>query len=1273
MTVLVACVLNDPNTVGNGRSGQPQKGVDVYGYRNRDVAQLVGVQCKKKLDAGVTEKELRDELGKAKAFKPQLKEFILATTASRDQAIQTIARTITDELSKTDRPINVVVWGWDDIEEHASKYEDAYNAFDPTFNPYAKRAYEKLEATFQQAVDRIISGTQAAPQPPTNVTVDAEQDSTPLHGQISAYFDLINEGHVQAAIGQLEKIKTNVWTTASRSERYRLLVAFAAAKLKTEDYRAAGQLLLDAFAECPEHKKAKQNCAKGYLLTNDYGRARDIALEAIQSDPGNADAASTLIQARMHDPACQAPLDDIPATLLETEDVLVAHVHFLRARENMTWLPLARQAAKAHPTSRHLRVVAAESVLEDLTKNDRDVLAGAPVRVVSQEELETAVKALADEALDAIQKGLRIPSYLASNASLALRFIDDIPTAVQILDVAIAQRQDDESLRFQRAVLAYGQNDLRKVLELIPENPSNPEAVPLRATALADTGNPDEALKLIDGFDASAAPDHVKFGIISARCHAYLVSDQKDLAIETARKEALAAPGDIHVSGVLIRTYYLAGDNEAASIALDAAVASINDKSGMPSRMLLTFEAQRLERHDTIVTLLKGHVATNYENEALRMLVASAINGHFWVTAQETLDAVSERLLDVEWFQKARALLALNTGSRDAEQKVGAYLKKYTNDASMMLARIGMWQRAGREKSIAEFVSSINFSAVEGTATNRIRLAAIACRYGSAARGLDYGYSVLMDNWDRSSAHLAYQGLILLNEHIAPVLPPSSVVAENTVVFLAGEDGQRVYRLEKRSHKFFEDERLDLDGDLAMLLLDRKVGDSFFVQERVGAKPVTISEIKPVYIDAFHRSMNQFNERFPSAKGMMKFTFDATASDPLEDMRTITRQRAESDQLLLENYRSTRVPLAFVAAIMGRDPLQAWAGLPSVNIPFHVCHGVQQEREEALKLLQSRERKGCVLDAITLSVIRRLGVSNAVISVCGPLYTPQSILDLLASRAIVAANEVGKTMGFVSWREGQLVMQEYSEEMLNTAAEQNEAERAWAFANVGVVTAMPKQEFSPETPAIVEVMGGEACDPAVAADGSGLLLLSDDQGLRNWSSAAFKGSATWLQPVLMVARHEGTLSQDKYFEAINALALSGHLYTSLEPGALFQQARKEGFDANDDLRRLLQALGGPTADLRSNCKVVAEFLDLVMQECSVDFKIMRIASYSFESVLEGRVDEQREIVARILQHGEVRRGWMRGHGLAWLVGHSFGMPDFEQLVAMQKENQGLTD
>jgi hypothetical protein len=63
--------LRDPHTQNNGRQGQQQHGVDVFGRRGGGNGPLVGVQCKgKDADYGgeVTETELRDEVKKTEKF-----------------------------------------------------------------------------------------------------------------------------------------------------------------------------------------------------------------------------------------------------------------------------------------------------------------------------------------------------------------------------------------------------------------------------------------------------------------------------------------------------------------------------------------------------------------------------------------------------------------------------------------------------------------------------------------------------------------------------------------------------------------------------------------------------------------------------------------------------------------------------------------------------------------------------------------------------------------------------------------------------------------------------------------------------------------------------------------------------------------------------------------------------------------------------------------------------------------------------------------------------
>ena len=90
-------IWHDPGAQKNGRSGQAQAGVDVFG---RQGGAWVGVQCKQKdglLRTKVTVAELAAEVQNALEFRPKLAKFILATSGPRDAKVQERARQITED------------------------------------------------------------------------------------------------------------------------------------------------------------------------------------------------------------------------------------------------------------------------------------------------------------------------------------------------------------------------------------------------------------------------------------------------------------------------------------------------------------------------------------------------------------------------------------------------------------------------------------------------------------------------------------------------------------------------------------------------------------------------------------------------------------------------------------------------------------------------------------------------------------------------------------------------------------------------------------------------------------------------------------------------------------------------------------------------------------------------------------------------------------------------------------------------------------------------
>ncbi|WDO13632.1 hypothetical protein MH928_02765 [Flavobacterium sp. WW92] len=85
-----------PEIQMNGRLGQDQSGVDIFGIPKGE-SEYFGIQCKGKSEYNdnhpqFTEKEILAEIEKAKSFEPPLKKFYLATTALNDAKLQSFIR-----------------------------------------------------------------------------------------------------------------------------------------------------------------------------------------------------------------------------------------------------------------------------------------------------------------------------------------------------------------------------------------------------------------------------------------------------------------------------------------------------------------------------------------------------------------------------------------------------------------------------------------------------------------------------------------------------------------------------------------------------------------------------------------------------------------------------------------------------------------------------------------------------------------------------------------------------------------------------------------------------------------------------------------------------------------------------------------------------------------------------------------------------------------------------------------------------------------------------
>ncbi|HRD38015.1 MAG TPA: hypothetical protein PLC65_05240 [Bacteroidia bacterium] len=112
----------------NGRLGQSQSGVDVFG-KPKGETNYWGIQCKGKdnyNDSQLSTKEIDKEITKALQFKPPLKTFVFATTASKDVYIEEYIR-LKDQESCKQGNFSILIYSWQDIADLIEENRETFN------------------------------------------------------------------------------------------------------------------------------------------------------------------------------------------------------------------------------------------------------------------------------------------------------------------------------------------------------------------------------------------------------------------------------------------------------------------------------------------------------------------------------------------------------------------------------------------------------------------------------------------------------------------------------------------------------------------------------------------------------------------------------------------------------------------------------------------------------------------------------------------------------------------------------------------------------------------------------------------------------------------------------------------------------------------------------------------------------------------------------------------------------------------------------------------
>jgi hypothetical protein len=193
----------------NGRLGQSQLGVDIYG-KPKNENDYWGIQCKGKdnyLDTKLTEKEIENEIEKAKNFEPKLKTFIITTTCPKDVNVERFIRE-RDQENSANNSFNIVLYCWQDLADLIEENRDTYNwyineiqfkdKFDVTVNINSKNGDGILKPKFQKSIKSYIVKKTASKLDTYNTISQALLTAQPLGGIFGS--QRINHGWVKIKV-----------------------------------------------------------------------------------------------------------------------------------------------------------------------------------------------------------------------------------------------------------------------------------------------------------------------------------------------------------------------------------------------------------------------------------------------------------------------------------------------------------------------------------------------------------------------------------------------------------------------------------------------------------------------------------------------------------------------------------------------------------------------------------------------------------------------------------------------------------------------------------------------------------------------------------------------------------------------------------------------------------------------------------------------------------------------------------------------------------------
>jgi tetratricopeptide (TPR) repeat protein len=1176
-------IWNDDTAQKYGRKGQKQNGVDLFGRPNKG-NEYVGVQCKCKenmLGAKLTIPEIKKEINLAIKFKPELKEYIIATTSVRDVNIQKYCMEVTLEHKKINK-FSVGVLFWEDIKELIT--EEEIVRFYPSFVIPEKPLQLEESIREEKKSTRIF---EEKTQKEENIIFDlskliSEIKEEEYNAELNSVKSLLNSFEVDKALFNLEALKNRIWNNSSDQIKFRILTNIGSANLYKNKHQEAAKHFIEAYQFNKDEEKAISNLSLAYFILKEFVKSKDFALKVLKINPSNYMAFSMLIQSQIHlgEKNIEEVVKTIPSEVRTSSEVysMLSYQAYkqndVKSAKKYGEIALNLDEKNNPEIKTNLAII----LLETLFKQ-QNIVFGAQISSETKKQFVKIIN-LFSEAWEKI-KGKDLAKYRSfwlTNRAKAYRLLNNLNDAERDIDLALHYEPDNPEYIFEKAIISFENNNIdyffinRKKIEKIFD--VIPQSVLLFAEviSLKDIEESINILsKYLDGKDLNII---LNKEALRSLINLLLKNEDYKEAKTYIDKLILVNNLDGIDKTILSKFYRLSGNDIKAIEYIKDAINLLKNKTATYREKLeISNELFYRKNYPEAQKIFKNILDVSLNNELTHKIIYCYYKNGDHERALEICESLTNKHGALEFVSEIQSEIYEEIDRPDkALETYKNYIAKFPHDLNIKIkkARIDyILKNIPAVKKLLEEIDIINNFSLQ----QNVYISNLCIRTGMYEKALYLLYESRRKYYNQSNAHLQYIGLFLVKGKCLKDIfqnLKNDCVGENIAVLIESVQENmepKWYIIENRQkidRKFGE---LNLEESFAKKMIGKKTGDTFDIKKNdILTKKYKIVKIENKYIRAYDESISEFENMFPEAKGLFRINigtpktkkaFDSGIQKILEINEAYKNQVEEIEKL----YKNKRISLGCFAKLIGRDIYDVWSVLSNKKyLGIACCSGTSKEQKNALNILNGNIN--LVIDITSLFTIEILDLKETIAAnYANKLIVSKSTFALIENIINEKKELYSEGYMILSKENDKYVKHEVTKKDIKKQIYFLERMLTWISENFKIVPCTETLKINiNKKRKLDETIGKSFIDTILIAKKDNYILFSDDLVLRLIAKNDFNVDGVWTQILLLNLLNSGKIKKEIYIDKTINLIEYNYSYIIFDAEILAESLKRAYFE-----------------------------------------------------------------------------------------------------------------